>query len=182
MVSNSNNDNLTYFQKVNYYFSKLENAEATFERGDNKTCECTGSFNHNLNAAGRFPIFGGSVRVVYGTCQIIAGLFFSVIFGIGALITSRISKDMYEGNYEGMVRSFKHIGHGIVNIARGVVEIIPLAPQIIFGFSSDCKNGRLSCGFTNDIDDIWGPRSYRYFYSSTYQEGISPLPPPSGWR
>jgi len=111
--------------------NKVERAEAFFERGRLQDCKETHDFNHGLNRVSKWGVAGPTVRILYGACQVIGGLVLSIIFGIGALVSSK-EGDYHKGHKMIAERSFKQVGHGFANMGRGAAEFFPGAGWLLF--------------------------------------------------
>ena len=80
-----------------------------------------------------FPLFG-AIKVKMGVIQLVA----AVVSGIFASLYARAT-----GNQKALWYATKHVNHGVGNIIRGVIEMVPIVQTLV--------NFRLLS--TRDIDD-----------------------------
>lgn len=95
-----------------------------------------------LNPLGMIPVIGtatGAVRKLMGTIQTISFLALSVLH----LMKSIFDKDQRSAHFEKAKNDFTRSIHGIVNIGRGTLEMIPIVGNL-FSFGMWYKNVRFS--------------------------------------
>ncbi|MCE5317133.1 MAG: hypothetical protein LLG04_07200 [Parachlamydia sp.] len=156
---------MIYYNSVIKICNKIEGFETIIERGRFVDCWKTGNFNHGLNRLGKWGFLGGSVRILFGTTQIIGGLCLSILFGLGALLSNHEGQ-WHNGHKMLCERSWKQIGHGICNVVRGFGELIPGVSWVLFSRT----------GHDNLPDDPWslGYKRCTYTYEDIKDRVLEP--------
>ncbi len=84
-------------------------------------------FEHGLNVAGYIPFvssFSGGVRAIMGKIEVIGALATAAIMAIGALFNPNAAQRQAQLSKSGEI-AVKYSWHGVANILRGALEIVP---------------------------------------------------------